>query len=119
MIQLDDLPEEVLLLVFGYLPTSDLLNNVGTVCRKWSRLTNDHRLYGRVLIDDKLRQEAAVDLLKRHVKRVLHVELKRRNDVNHILPFIAGCSNLRSLKIVACQGQVRTLKPRIKQVTAV
>lgn len=108
MKQLDDLPEEMLLLIFRYVTTSDLLTNVRWVCTKWNRLANDYQLYDSILIDNRMKWKTAADVFRKHGKRITHLVFRYRNDLNHLLPFVVGLSDLLSLKIIECHGQVRT-----------
>ena len=102
----DDLPEEVLLMIFRYLSTSDLINSIRKVCARWKRITKDRTLYQYVVIDQKLSLRAVLKLLRKNRKHITSIELKRRTDVNRILTLIPECTNLLSLRMVSCQGQV-------------
>lgn len=109
MASLSTLPEELLLMIFRKVTTSDLLK-VSAVCRKWRRLIHDHSLYERLIIDDKLKSDVVARILHRYADIVSYVVLKNRGDVNDILPLLARCSNLTTLKLISCQGQVHTTK---------
>lgn len=107
MARIGDLPEETLLHIFRFLPTSDLQNAVKLVCKKWYRISEDSVLYSRVVIDSKVERFAALDILKKYSDQVQHVVFKERTDLNLMLGYVARCANLQSLKLISCYGQVR------------
>lgn len=105
MAQLNQLPEEILLAIFRHVPTSNLVN-IGLVCTKWRRLATDFSLFHRLVIDAKMKQETAKRMLRNYTDDILYIEVKNRNNTNELLPHLAKCSYLRSLKLISCQGQV-------------
>ena len=112
MAQLSQLPEELLLVIFRHVPTSNLAN-ISMVCKKWRRLANDFSLYHRLIIDMKMKQETAKRLIRKYTDDILHIEIKNRNDTNELLPHVAKCSNLYGLKLISCQGQVSSYSSNI------
>eukprot|EP00745_Piridium_sociabile_P013104 TRINITY_DN19626_c0_g1_i5.p1 TRINITY_DN19626_c0_g1~~TRINITY_DN19626_c0_g1_i5.p1 ORF type:complete len:513 (-),score=88.38 TRINITY_DN19626_c0_g1_i5:328-1866(-) len=50
---LNDLPEEVLIAIFGYLSTEDLVVNIRQTCRRFSHLSRVPGLWGSLTIDDQ------------------------------------------------------------------
>lgn len=105
MASLNQLPEELLLAIFRHVPTSNLVI-IGMVCKKWRRLATDFSLFHRLVIDAKMKQETVKKLLRNYTNDIIYIEVKSRNDTNELLPHLAKCSYLRSLKLISCQGQV-------------
>ncbi|XKL62830.1 hypothetical protein PGB90_002663 [Kerria lacca] len=95
MAQLGHLPEELLLIIFRNLPTSNL-QNIALVCKKWKRVTHDFSLYHRIVIDSTLKQAEVRKLLKTYNESIEYIQLKNRNDTNELLLHVRNIANLNN-----------------------
>ena len=79
-VKVTDLPDEVLLKIFGYLPTYEVLRHVALVCKHFRRLSKDSSLIQEIclkpIIDDSL-QEHIIEALNR--SRCLHTLILKGN----------------------------------------
>ena len=67
-VKITDLPDEVLLTIFRYLPTYDVLRNVSVVCKHFRRLSKDSSLIQEICLKpiiDESQQEHIIEALNR------------------------------------------------------
>ena len=67
-VKITDLPDEVLLTIFRYLPTYDVLRNVAVVCKHFRRLSKDSSLIQEICLKpiiDESQQEHIIEALNR------------------------------------------------------
>ncbi len=62
---LEDLPKEILIRIFSYLPTIDLLRNVAPVCKRFLGLSNDRDAHLVVRLHCDVKTMEAVEFLKK------------------------------------------------------
>lgn len=104
MAEFDDLPEEIVLKIFHFVPQSCLQNVITKVCKKWKRISRDNSLYYNVHFDVKLSLNTAVDVIYKYAEHIHRLVISRRLDTNDILKVIPACTNLRSLTVNSCTG---------------
>lgn len=104
MAEFDNLPEEIVLKIFNYVPQSCLQNVVAEVCKKWERISHDTSLYFNVHFDVKLSLNTAIDVIQKYAVYINRLVISRRSDTNDILKVIPACVNLKSLIVNSCTG---------------
>lgn len=76
-----DLPEEMLLLIFSYIPLYNLFFSVQRTCQTWSELCFHHRLWTTVhysqQIDEKLSKEELLAVLRHVSKGLQHLVFEK------------------------------------------
>ncbi|XP_033117239.1 F-box only protein 15-like [Anneissia japonica] len=99
---IDDMPDEVLLYIFGFLPANDLLTSA-SVCRRWLKLSNDDVLWQELYM--KYGQ------LKKHES--VEVQLKVHGDIRWKRECIRRCIEKRNsrLKLLLKKKSNYTLLP--------
>lgn len=103
MASVANLPPEILLEIFRYLPLRDVLC-INDVCHNWISLTKYKVLYKVVLITGDVKLVQILKIFSTFANVVETVILNERKDTNIILKSLAECSNLRRLKIKNCSG---------------
>jgi len=98
-----NLPPEVLLRIFEYLPLKDVLS-IENGYEEWTWLTKYKSLYRALVVDADVRLEQILRILPTYATVVVSVTLVDREDANTILKFLAECPNLRRLKMKNCSG---------------
>ncbi|XP_034256955.1 F-box/LRR-repeat protein 7-like [Thrips palmi] len=116
-----NLPNEILLSIFQYIKSNDLLFNVGKVCKRWRRLAQEPRLWRNRSLDDEDMLVNSLDLLALapRLKRVsLSTEFHRDKVFKALLH---GEKKLQSLKLSFREGslsvaQLKELLPAFSQL---
>lgn len=103
MASITNLPPELLLEIFEYLPLKDVLT-VKNVCDDWASLTTYKCLYKEVTVHADVRLEELLNVLYTHGNVVEVVTLTDRKDANAILKALAKCRNLKCLSMKNCTG---------------
>ena len=101
--ELNNLPEEILLQIFGYLSTYEIFKNIALVCKKFHRLSQDEFLIQEIYIGGKIDESCinfAYETLGRFNSKSFYDCKKFIHTVKsiyrlHILRYIAG-SPIRS-----------------------
>ena len=62
----EELPEELTLKIFSFVPQSCLQNCIARVCRKWNRICRDNSLYQRVHFDSSLSLRKVLKIITRY-----------------------------------------------------
>lgn len=114
-------PNEILLNIFQYIKSHDLLFNVGRVCKRWRNLAQEPRLWRDRALDDEDILVHNLDLLALApcLKRVsLNTEFHRDKVLKALLH---GKKNLQSLKLNFREGalsvaQLKELLPAFSQL---
>ncbi|XP_049826462.1 uncharacterized protein LOC126266472 isoform X2 [Aethina tumida] len=105
---IDNLPEEILLVIFSHLPKRDLYLNVKEVCTQWARLSNDQSLWKRIFAEDNIPSRMLQDWI-RMTPDLRELSLRNRNDINTLTLVISRhCKNLERLCIKSCRGSSKT-----------
>lgn len=99
-----DIPEEILLKIFRYIPQSQLHDSVSGVCRKWHRICQDKSLYCCLHLDAKLSLCKTIDIMQRYSGVVHCLIIQGRQDANEILKLVPLLKNLRILVVNSCSG---------------
>lgn len=102
MASVADLPPEILLKIFEYLPLKDILA-ISHISAGWTWLTRFRSLYKIVVIDVDVKLEQVSRILTTYARTVEAVTLMDRQDVNAVLELLVRCSNLKQLKIKNCR----------------
>ncbi len=103
MASVADLPPEILLQIFEYLPLRDVLC-MKDVCRNWKPLIKYKSLYRAISVNVDVKLDLLLKILSTYDNVIQTVTLSNRKDTNLILKSLAGCPNLRRLKIKNCSG---------------
>jgi len=103
MASVAQLPPEVLLEIFEYLPLRDLVS-MPEVCAAWRPLIAYRSLYRRVALTGDLKLEHILRVLARYAAVVESVSMADRKDANAILRALAECPALKRLKLTNCSG---------------
>lgn len=98
-----NLPPEVLLHIFEYLPLKDVLS-IEYGYKEWAWLTKYKSLYRTLVVDADIRLEQILRILPKYSTVVVAVTLVDRDDTNTILKFLAECPNLQRLDMKNCSG---------------
>lgn len=98
---LADLPAEILLHIFEYLPLRDLLA-MKQVRDAWRPLIAYKSLYKSIQIGNDVRLSTVVGTLSKYARVIRAVAIRDRGDTNAILRAVAKCDRLRRLKLKNC-----------------
>lgn len=97
---IDDIPEEVLLKIFKYLPLQDIIFNVKLVCDRWLQLTNDISIWRDSVctVDCKMENKDVINFLKQ-APRLRHIELRKTVSPRVFVQLYVSCPKLTTLEI--------------------
>lgn len=110
----DLLPNEILLSIFKYINSHDLLYNVANVCKRWHILTQDSSLWRSRSIDDEdmLMNDLQLLALAPTLNRVsLHTDFPKDEVLSALL---SGSKDLQSLKLHFREGPLSV--PQLKDL---
>lgn len=106
--QITMLPDEILMKIFSYIPTDEILLNVSPVCKRFYRLSLDSKLIQHLTLGENINDtnyENIYEVLNR-AKFLTELCIKEQSDViflnNVIRKITEFCPNLSRLKIVDC-----------------
>lgn len=102
-LSLTNLPPELLLQIFEYLPLNDVLN-CKNVSDDWAWLTTYKCLYREVAVTSDVALEELLKILSTYANNIETVTLTGRKDANVILKALTKCPKLRSLNMKNCSG---------------
>lgn len=123
-----DLPREVLLMIFSYVPLYNILFSVQQTCRAWNDLCFHHYLWREVHyskeFDERLTKKKLLSILKKVSKGVKHISFEKafQSEENHfsfnkffrcILHENVDMGNIASLKIPSIP--YKYLEPLVKK----
>lgn len=123
-----DLPREVLLMIFSYVPLYNILFSVQQTCRAWNDLCFHHYLWREVHyskeFDERLTKKKLLSILKQVSKGVKHISFEKafQSEENHfsfnkffrcILHENVDMGNIASLKIPSIP--YKYLEPLVKK----
>ncbi|CAM4832708.1 unnamed protein product [Rotaria magnacalcarata] len=74
-IEINELPDDVLLYIFRYLSPIDLLN-IGIVCRRWCSISQDESLWRSLVLSYGLHQVASTSRSKQQIQSYLNQQIK-------------------------------------------
>ncbi|XP_065206966.1 F-box/LRR-repeat protein 21-like [Planococcus citri] len=104
MATFDNLPEEIVLKIFKFVPQSCLQNDIAKVCERWQRISRDNSLYRDVHFDARLSLNMAIDVIQKYAQHINRLVISRRLDTDDILKVLPACTNLTSLTADSCTG---------------
>ncbi|XP_045469312.1 uncharacterized protein LOC123676986 [Harmonia axyridis] len=105
----DDLPQEIIVHIFSFLPGIEITKNISLVCKKWNQISSTPSLWKHIRAD----QQVPTNILLKWVQnspllRELH--LSHRNDTDEIVRAVGKSSrNLQFIKIVDCWGSQKSM----------
>lgn len=100
----NDLPNEILLKIFSYLPQSELYYSVKRVCRRWNSIATDTALWRSICAPEELPTEVLVEWIKRSTL-LTHLSIINRNDANLITDITSRfAKRLESFEMLNCWG---------------
>lgn len=103
MASVAELPPEVLLEIFEYLPLRDLVC-MAEVCPRWKPLLAYRSLYKNIWLTGELKLDQILRVLSRYAPVIESVSMTDRKDTNAILKALAECPALKRLKMKNCSG---------------
>lgn len=103
MVSVAELPPEVLLEIFEYLPLRDLVCML-EVCPHWKSLLAYRSLYKSISLTGELKLDQILRVLTAYADVVESVSMADRKDTNAILKALAECPKLKRLKMKNCSG---------------
>ncbi|CAF0987680.1 unnamed protein product [Rotaria sp. Silwood1] len=74
-IEINELPDDVLLYIFRYLTPIDLFN-IGTVCRRWYSISQDESLWRSLVLSYGLHQASSNSTSKQRIQTYLNQQIK-------------------------------------------
>lgn len=101
---INDLPNEILLRIFAYIPQPELYYNVKKVCRRWSSIAIDNTLWKSIYAPEEIPTEVLVEWIK-HSRLLTHLSIINRNDANLVTNLASRFSKrLESFDMINCWG---------------
>lgn len=101
---INDLPEELLLMLFSYLTPQELYCIIRPVCKRWWRMSKIPSLWRNI----KVKNDVPLTELRKWfqiAENLNHLELINREDVSVILRDVSAySSNLETLTLTNCKG---------------
>ncbi|XKL64827.1 hypothetical protein PGB90_004913 [Kerria lacca] len=111
MTSINELPSKILLRIFGLLDLNDLMS-ASRVSKKFQKAAEDGTLYQQVNFNRSHRLDDIISILRRQRRAIVACRMEGISDSNTILKYMAGCPNLRVLKLKQCDGE-RGIKEEI------
>lgn len=108
-----NLPDEILLYIFRYLPVKELLP-LRLVNRQWKRVASDSSMYTVINVNEYDSASMIVALLRQQKDSIHHIHITERIDFQIFVPFIIKCSNLRTLCVKWCNSYDKDLSKIIE-----
>lgn len=103
-ITIDGLPNEILFLIFSYIPQMDLHSNVKEVCKHWENIVIDPILWKTIRASEEIPTQVLVEWIKRSTL-LKSLSVINRNDTNLIIEVVSRhCKRLESFEMVNCWG---------------
>ncbi|KAL3277002.1 hypothetical protein HHI36_012364 [Cryptolaemus montrouzieri] len=100
----DDLPPEIIVHIFSFIPIAELSKNICLVCKKWKKMLATPSLWKTIEAD----REVPTKILSKWVRDsplLQQIHLSNRNDTDEIVSTIGKYSrNLQYIKLVNCLG---------------
>ena len=105
---INDLPNEILLEVFGYLDIEDVCFSVREVCERWHYLSRDETLWKNLnFVCNKNMSTLYITHLLTELPLLQSLQLQWRTDVDLIFHELCNsCNNIRKIDLVCC-GQIK------------
>ncbi|XP_017769716.1 PREDICTED: uncharacterized F-box/LRR-repeat protein C02F5.7-like [Nicrophorus vespilloides] len=102
--QLNDLPNEVLLKIFSYIPVKELFYNIRPVCKRYKDLAMSPILWKSIEVENEVPTTTLKQWIK-SAKLLKYLSLRHRHDINSLAEEVSKCcKNLESIKLQNCWG---------------
>ena len=104
-VHLCDLPDEIILRIFAQLSTSEILQSLALVCKKFSRICRDASVISHIYLKPNLdnSQQLSITNAISRSRCLKSLTLKGRSDAEHLVSTACSfCPKLETLQIIHC-----------------
>ncbi|KAK9874888.1 hypothetical protein WA026_005700 [Henosepilachna vigintioctopunctata] len=112
----DDIPQEILVVIFSFIPKVELSRNLSLVCKKWKTVTSTPSLWKSI----QAGRNIPTNVLSKWVKEsplLQEIHLVNRNDTDEIVGTIGKYSkNLQHIKLEDCWGSQKSIYIKSKNL---
>jgi len=105
LLKLNELPDEIILRIYSYLTTSEILNTMALVCNQFHRISKDPSVIKEIYFRpnlDTTQQIYITDAIMRS-RELRTLTLRGRSDAEYLVSTVMkSCHKLETLKIIHC-----------------